>query len=350
MSDNETIKVAVLGASGYSGSELIRILVNHRKSDLVCVTSRAEAGKTISDVFPRLRGNRLADSLCFEDPTVENIVASGAKFVFLALPHGVAANFAVPLMEEGIRVIDLSADFRIKDPVTYEEFYGDAHPAPEKLQEAVYGLPEIRPQEIAAASLVASPGCYPTSILLPLLPIVKSQIIDTSTIHVVSMSGTSGAGKTPNPQLLFAECNESVRAYSVPKHRHLSEIEQELSIAASESVVISFTPVLMPVTAGIATVIHVTCKEAVDSNDIHKILKMAYDNCPFVRVLDEGVAPDTKNVKGTNYIDIGCAYDKRTNRIMLLSAEDNLIKGASGQAIQSFNLMCGFDVQTGLNL
>ena len=164
------------------------------------------------------------------------------------------------------------------------------------------------------------------------------------------MSGTSGAGKTPNTQLLFAECNESVRAYSVPKHRHLSEIEQELSIAASESVVISFTPVLMPITAGIASVIHVTCKEAVDSNGIHEILKMAYDNCPFVRVLDEGVAPDTKNVKGTNYIDIGCAYDKRTNRIMLLSAEDNLIKGASGQAIQSFNLMCGFDVQTGLNL
>ena len=171
MTDSEPIKVAVLGASGYSGSELIRILLNHQKSNLVCVTSRAESGKAISDVFPRLRGHNIADSLCFEEPTVENVINSGAKIVFLALPHGVAANYAVSLLEEGIRVIDLSADFRIKNPSTYKEFYGETHPAPEKLEEAVYGLPEIRPEEISKANLLASPGCYPTSILLPLLPV-----------------------------------------------------------------------------------------------------------------------------------------------------------------------------------
>ena len=350
MSDSEPIKVAVLGASGYSGSELIRILLNHQKSNLVCVTSRAESGKSISDVFPRLRGHNIADSLCFEEPTVENVIKSGAKIVFLALPHGVAANYAVSLLEEGIRVIDLSADFRIKNPSTYKEFYGETHPAPEKLEEAVYGLPEIRPEEISKANLLASPGCYPTSILLPLLPLLKSQLVESSSIHVVSMSGTSGAGKTPSVQLLFAECNESVRAYSVPKHRHLSEIEQELSIAAGETISISFTPVLVPITAGIASVIYVTSEGITNAKDIHKILESAYSDCPFVRILDEGITPDTKNVKGTNYIDIGYSYDQRTNRIILMSAEDNLIKGASGQAIQSFNLMCGFDIQTGLNL
>jgi len=348
MSKSESIKVAVLGASGYSGYELIRILLNHKKTELVCVTSRAESGKSISETFPRLKGDLKADALIFEDPKAENIIKSGASFVFLALPHGVAAEFAGPLLDAGLKVIDLSADFRIKNPSIYEEFYGNAHPDPERLKEAIYGLPEIRPNEIANASLIASPGCYPTSILLPLIPLIRNDLLDLSSIHVVSMSGTSGAGKSPNSQLLFAQCNESVRAYSVPKHRHLSEIEQELSLAAGEPILISFTPILMPVTSGIATVIHATAKNIDNCESVYNALKSNYSDCPFIRILEQGVPPDTKNVTGTNFIDIGCAFDERTNRVILMSAEDNLIKGASGQAVQSFNLMCGFDEGTGL--
>jgi len=348
MSESESIKVAVLGASGYSGYELIRILLNHKKSELVCVTSRAESGKSISEVFPRLRGDAKADVLIFEEPESENIIKSGASFVFLALPHGVSAEFAGPLLDAGLKVIDLSADFRVKSPSIYEEFYGSAHPAPTRLKEAVYGLPEIRPNEIAKASLIASPGCYPTSILLPLLPLIRNRLVDFASIHVVSMSGTSGAGKSPNPELLFAQCNESVRAYSVPKHRHLSEIEQELSLEAGEPILISFTPILMPVNSGIATIIHATGKNIDNCESVYDALNSAYSDCPFIRILEEGVPPDTKNVTGTNFIDISCAFDKRTNRLILMSAEDNLIKGASGQAVQSFNLMCGFDEITGL--
>ena len=350
MSNVDSTKVAVVGASGYSGAELIRILLSHELAELVCVTSRAESGRKLSEVFPRFRGVERAEAIKFIEPTIDLIVGSGAEVVFLALPHGVAAEYAGPLVDSGLKVIDLSADFRISDPEVYADFYGDAHPDPDRLSNAVYGLPEIRPNEIAGSKLVASPGCYPTSIILPLIPILKEGLIDDSSVQVVSMSGTSGAGKKADAALLFAECNESVRPYSVPKHRHLSEIEQELSFAAGNNVTISFTPVLIPVTAGICSIIYASSKNGSRNEDIKKALENAYSAAPFVRLLGECTPPDTKNVIHTNYIDISWSYDQRSDRFVFMSAEDNLIKGASGQAIQSFNLMCGFDQTTGLVL
>jgi N-acetyl-gamma-glutamyl-phosphate reductase len=350
MSNVDSTKVAVVGASGYSGAELIRILLSHELAELVCVTSRAESGRKLSEVFPRFRDVERAEALEFIEPTIDLIVGSGAEVVFLALPHGVAAEYAGPLIDSGLKVIDLSADFRISDPEVYADFYGEAHPDPDRLSNAVYGLPEIRPNEIAGSKLVASPGCYPTSIILPLIPILKEGLIDDSSIQVVSMSGTSGAGKKADAALLFAECNESVRPYSVPKHRHLSEIEQELSFAAGNNVTISFTPVLIPVTAGICSIIYASSKNGSRNEDIKEALENTYSEAPFVRLLGECTPPDTKNVIHTNYIDISWSYDQRSDRFVFMSAEDNLIKGASGQAIQSFNLMCGFDQTTGLVL
>ena len=342
-------KVAVVGASGYSGAELIRILLGHEGADLVCVTSRAEAGRSLSEVFPRFRSVGAADDLRFVAPDITAIAASGAAVAFLALPHGVASEFAGPLLDAGLRVIDLSADYRIADPAVYEEFYGGPHPDPGRLSGAVYGLPELRADEIAAASLVASPGCYPTSVLLPLLPVLREGIGDPASIHVVSTSGTSGAGKKADAALLFAECNESVRPYSVPKHRHLAEIEQELSIAAGVGVTISFTPLLTPVTAGICTTTYIAAAGGAAGAELGAALSEAYSGAPFVRLLGEGRPPDTKHVTRTNFIDIGWAHDPRTGRFVLMSAEDNLVKGASGQAVQSFNLIAGLPQTAGLD-
>jgi N-acetyl-gamma-glutamyl-phosphate reductase len=246
-------------------------------------------------------------------------------------------------------VIDLSADFRLRSAAVYEEFYGHPHPAPALLAEAVYGLPEIRAEEIRNAKLIASPGCYPTSIILPLLPLLRNKLIDHQTIVANSMSGVSGAGRKADLTLLFCECQGSARAYGVPKHRHLSEIEQELSIAAGEEVVVSFLPHLIPVHSGIATTTTAKLRNGVDPESIGKALHAAYAEATFVRLLGRGKAADTKMVTGTNFIDIGWEYDPRTNRIILMSAEDNLGKGAGGQAIQSFNMMHDLPQETGLN-
>ncbi len=346
------IKIAVIGASGYSGQELLRLLLMHPRVELAAVTSRQEAGRPLADVFPRFRGApRIAD-LCFIEPDIDAVAATGAACAFLALPHGVAYEFAAGLLERGIRVIDLSADFRLNDPAVYAEFYGGDHPSPDLMKEAVYGLPEFRADEIREARLVASPGCYPTSILLPLLPLVREGIVDPASIVVSSVSGASGAGKKADASLLFAEVNESVRAYGAPRHRHLSEIEQELSIAAGETVKISFVPHLMPVTAGICTTIF--CEPTGKGRDaglaksIGDAYDAAYGNAPFVRLLGENRFPDTKHVTGTNHIDIGWVADERTGRLILFSVEDNLGKGASSQALQSFNLMFGLPETTGL--
>lgn len=344
------VKTAVIGASGYSGQELLRLLLMHPEVDLVAVTSRQEAGRPLGEVFPRFRGALQIEGLEFIEPSIDAIAATGAECAFLALPHGVAYEFASGLLEKGIRVIDLSADFRLNDPDIYAEFYGGDHPSPELMKEAVYGLPEFRAEEIRKARIVASPGCYPTSILVPLLPLVKAGLIDPTSIAVSSVSGASGAGKKADASLLFAEVNESVRAYGAPKHRHLSEIEQELSIAADEEVRISFVPHLMPVTAGICTTIF--CEGAGESGSqseaIANAYADAYGNAPFVRVLGENRFPDTKHVTGTNFVDIGWVEDRRTGRIILFSTEDNLGKGASSQAIQSFNLMFGLPETVGL--
>lgn len=328
--------------------ELLRILLSHPAVELTAVTSRTEAGKRLDEVFPRFAKAGSA-SLTFSQPEPDLIAASGATVAFLALPHGVAAEIARALLERNIKVIDLSADFRLRSAAVYEEFYGHPHPAPDLLDEAVYGLPEIREAAIQSARLIASPGCYPTSIILPLIPLLKAKLIDPTTIVANSMSGVSGAGRKADVSLLFCECNESARAYGVPKHRHLSEIEQELSLAAGQTVTISFIPHLIPVNSGIVTTTTVKLAENVSAEQISTALETAYADQPFVRLLGRGKPADTKMVTRTNFIDIGFEVDPRTNRLILMSAEDNLGKGAGGQAVQSFNLMHGLQPTTGLD-
>lgn len=341
------IKTAIVGASGYSGMELLRLLLGHPGVELVAVTSRQEAGRALGAVFPRFCKAPGAE-LTFMAPDPDAIAASGAQAAFLALPHGVAAEIARALLDRGLRVIDLSADFRLRDAAVYEEYYGAAHPAPDLLGEAVYGLPEVRAEAIRAARLVASPGCYPTSILLPLLPLLRANLVDPATIVANSLSGVSGAGRKPDLSLLFCECHESARAYGVPKHRHLAEIEQELSLAAGESVVMSFIPHLIPVNCGILTTTTAKLRAGVAPEAVGAALEAAYAGQPFVRLLGRGGFADTKNVTRTNFIDIGWQHDARTGRVLLLSAEDNLGKGAGGQAVQSFNGMFGLAVTDGL--
>ena len=342
------IKTAVIGASGYSGIELLRILVRHPGAELVAVTSRQFAGKTLENVFPRFRACGPEALLKFIEPDMDAVAASGAEIAFLALPHGVASEFAIGLLARGLKVIDLSADFRLDDPAVYQEFYDHPHPAPELLKESVYGLPEVHGAAISQARLVASPGCYPTSVLLPLIPLLRAKLIDPDSICVFSMSGVSGAGRKEALPLLFCECNESLRPYSVPKHRHLSEIEQELSRAAGTSVVISFTPHLVPVTAGMLTTTYVNPVAGQGRADLDAIYAGAYADEPFVRLLGRNGMPDTKNVVGTNFLDLGWAWDPRTARYVLMSALDNLWKGAASQAMQSFNLLNQFPAVTGL--
>ena len=340
-------KVVVVGASGYSGEELVRLLVRHPGVDLVALTSRQLAGQSIARVFPKFAAMRFADVL-FIESDVEKIIATGTRFVFLALPHGVATEFARPLVAAGLRVIDLSADFRIKDVAVYEEFYGEAHHAPELAAMSVYGLPEIYREKIKAAQLVASPGCYPTSIILPLHPLLQRRLIKPQSIVVCSMSGVSGAGRNAKTDYLFAECNESLRAYSIPKHRHLAEIEQELSFAAGERVTIDFAPHLVPVNRGIHTTIHCAPADGIEPWHIANAFTESYGREPFVRLLSGNALPDTKNVTFTNFVDIAWRHDPRTGRFVILSAEDNLTKGAAGQAVQSLNAMCDWPETTGL--
>lgn len=340
-------KIAVVGASGYSGEELVRLLIGHPGVELAAVTSRQLAGQRLDSVFPRFAGRRFAD-LTFIDSDAARIAASGARIAFLALPHGVAAEYARALLAAGLRVIDLSADFRIKDLAVYADFYGGAHPAPELAAQSVYGMPEIYRDQIKTAALVASPGCYPTSIILPLVPLLRAGLIDAQSIAVSSMSGVSGAGRVAKNDYLYAECNESVRAYSVPKHRHLAEIEQELSTAAGTQVRISFTPHLIPVTRGIHSTIYCQPAPGVAPERIGEALSQAYAGEAFVRLLGEGCLPDTKNVTLSNFLDVAWRHDPRTGRLVILSAEDNLTKGAAGQAVQSLNLMAGWPETTGL--
>lgn len=344
MKTTESTKVAVLGASGYTGEELVRLLLRHPRAELAAVTSRQYANKTLAEVFPRAASHSVAKSLRFSEPAPEKLTEA-AEVAFLALPHGVAVEFAGPLLQSGMRVIDLSADFRIKNPVTYREFYGAEHGAPELLADAVYGLAEIYREKISDARLVACPGCYPTGILLPLIPLLREKLIDPANIIANSLSGVSGAGRKAEADYLFVECNESVRPYGVPKHRHLAEIEQELSIAAGTAVTIQFTPHLIPVNRGILTTLYLT---PTDGSRIENAFDRAYANAPFIRLLGERILPDTKNVVGTNVIEIAWRHDPRTGRLIVISAEDNLVKGASGQAVQCFNLMCGYEETAGL--
>jgi N-acetyl-gamma-glutamyl-phosphate reductase len=344
---NKPTKVAVIGASGYAGEELIRLLLAHPEVELTAATSRQYAGKTVGDVFPRFAHAKATAALKFTDTEFAGM-AGLAEVVFLAVPHGVSAGMAAALLEGGARVVDLSADFRIRHPNVYQEFYGNDHPAPHLLGDAVYGLPEIYRKEIAGARLVACPGCYPTSILLPLLPLLREQVIDSKRIVVSSLSGVTGAGRKVEADYLFAECNENMRPYGVPKHRHLSEIEQELSIAAGRPVTIQFMPHLVPVSRGILSTICVDLAGAGTAASVESIYEKAFGREPFVRLLGHQRLPETRNVTGTNFIDLAWRLDPRTNRLIVMSAIDNLTKGTSGQAIQCFNLMANFPETTGL--
>ena len=348
-------KVAIVGASGYSGEELVRLLLHHPSVELAAVTSRQYAGQTLAQIFPKYSNHPRAKTLRFSEPNAE-LLAKEAQIVFLALPHGVAAEYAIPLLDRGCQVIDLSADFRLKSADVYKDFYAHDHPAPDLLQKSVYGLPEVHRDEIKKATLIASPGCYPTSILLPTIPLLRSKLIKPTGIIANSLSGVSGAGRKAEIDYLFVECNESMRAYGIPKHRHLSEIEQELSLAAGEQVVIQFSPHLIPVNRGILTTLYLapekhfsTAAEMTELNQkITECYRAAYGNEPFVRILEGKALPDTKNVTGTNMIEIAWRLDARTGRLIVMSAEDNVVKGASGQAVQSMNILYGFPETAGL--
>ncbi len=339
-------KVAIVGANGYSGEELCALLARHPQVRLVAVTSRQHAGKPLREVLPKFAGHPALKDLSFSESSAAALIASGAEYVFLALPHGLAAEFAAPLIEAGVKIIDLSADFRLRDAATFLEFYGEEHGAPHLLAKAVYGIPEIHRDEVAKAQLVASAGCYPTSILLPLVPLLRAGLLDASSIVVSSASGVSGAGRKAETTLLYAECNESLRAYGIPKHRHLSEIEQELSLASGDKVTITFVPHLAPMNRGIHTTIFANPAPGVTAADIDACWQKAYANEPFVR--PSAGLPDVKNVIYGNFCDISVRLDARTGRVILLSALDNLVKGAAGQAVQNFNLMAGFAETEGL--
>jgi N-acetyl-gamma-glutamyl-phosphate reductase len=331
-------KAAIVGASGYSGQELIRLLLRHPHVAIAQFTSRQYAGKDVADVFPQFRGQVEGT---FVEPNVDRLEAD---VVFLALPHGVAAEFAPALLGKGIKVLDLSADFRLKSAAVYKEFYNHEHPAPNFLKESVYGLPELHRDAIRKAKLVACPGCYPTSIILGIAPALKRGLVKADGIVVASLSGVSGAGRKVADEFLFTECNESVRAYGIPKHRHISEIEQELSLLAGSNVVISFTPHLVPINRGIVSTIYLNAA-GMNGNPL-AIYRDFFKGERFVRVTES--LPDTKNVEMTNFCDISVRFDPRTNRMVVVSCIDNLTKGAAGQAVQCLNLVCGYEETTGL--
>jgi N-acetyl-gamma-glutamyl-phosphate reductase len=338
------IKAAIIGASGYSGEELLRILLKHPEVEVSCITSRQYAGLPIGEVFPRFAES----SLKFSAPSVAEIIAS-SQVVFLALPHGLAAEFAVPLNEAGLKVIDISADFRLKSEAKYLEYYGTDHPAPTLMKSSVYGSPERKKEQISQADLVACPGCYPTSIVLPLSPLLKEGLVSTENIIASSMSGVSGAGRKVAVDFLFPECNESVRPYGVVGHRHLPEIEQELAESAGvEDVVVNFIPHLIPVNRGIHSTIIARLNDGVTAEQIQSCWQKYYADQPFVRVLPQGKLADTKHVTLTNICEIGFACDARTGNVILSSAIDNLTKGASGQAVQCMNIMFGLPEESGL--
>lgn len=339
------MKVGVIGASGYSGELLVKLLLSHPHVQLAAVTSRSNAGKALASVIPAVRG---ADrGLKFVDSDAAALAASDIDLFFLALPHGAAADFAKVLVPAGKRVIDLSADFRISNLATYERYYGKHH-APELLSSARFVLPELTPPAWKTeARLVAAPGCYPTSILVPLVPLLKDGVVAREHIVVNSFSGVSGAGKKVDEMYLYVERAESAKAYGLVKHRHLAEVEEQLEQRTGAATIIQFNPHLAPMRRGIATTITVPAK--VDSIDpIYASWNAAYGDRPFVQLLASGEAPDTAHVVGTNRVDMSAVYDPRTKNVVITSAEDNLMKGASGQAIQIMNLWCGFPETAGL--
>lgn len=338
-------RVAVIGASGYTGVELLRLLSQHPEAELVSVTSRQYAGQAVGEVFPSLQGSL---DLIFEDVDPPAL-AGRVDLVFTAVPHQTAMEMVPSLLKAGCRVVDLSADFRIRELATYEEWY-QAHTASELLAEAVYGLPELFRSQVPSARLVANPGCYPTSVALALAPLLENQLVDLSSIIVDSKSGTSGAGRAAKVDTLFCEVNEGFKAYSLPRHRHTPEIEQTLGRLAGTDVKISFTPHLLPVSRGILSTCYANLSGQSSLQELYDLYRERYATETFVRLLPKGQLPNISQVNGSNYCDIGLAVDDRTGRVIAVSVIDNLVKGAAGQAIQNMNLMLALPESTGLML
>ena len=337
------VRCAIVGGSGYTGVELLRLLHLHPEAEVVAVTSRRHAGEPVDELFPSLAH---AYSLRFQEPDPGRLAAE-AQMVFTAVPHQAAMEVVPALLEAGCRVVDLSADFRLRDPRVYGEWYGP-HSAAGLLREAVYGLPELYGEQVASARLVANPGCYPTSALLPLVPLLRAGMVAPDPIIVDSKSGASGAGRTGSVALSFCEVNQGFRAYKVAEHRHTPEMEQELSEAAGRAVVINFTPHLVPMSRGILTTIYCQPAQGVTTQAVLERLSSFYAEAPFVRVLPLGRFPDCAHVRGSNFCDIGARLDRRTGRLILVSAIDNLVKGAAGQAVQNMNIMWGMEETLGL--
>lgn len=339
-----TINVAILGASGYTGAELVRLLAHHPHVRIAALTAEKRAGAALGEVFPHLGGLALPKLVKIAD-----VDFTGIDAVFCALPHGLTQEVVAGLPKH-LKVIDLSADFRLRDVATYAKWYGHEHLAPELQKDAVYGLTELAREAVKTARLIANPGCYPTSAQLPLIPLIEAGAIDTGDIIIDAKSGVTGAGREAKEANLFAEVAEGIHAYGVANHRHAPEIEQGLSTAAGRDIVVNFTAHLMPMSRGILSSIYVKLANGATADDLRATLSERYTNEPFVRVVPAGIAPATRHVRGTNRCHINVIADRLPGRAIILSVIDNLVKGASGQAIQNMNAMYGLPETTGLDL
>lgn len=340
-------QVGILGATGYVGAELVRLLGQHPQCEIALLDSRSYGGVQYGEIYPSL--GRKIQQQCITVDLQNPTALKGLDVLFCALPHGLSQQAVKVGLEGGLKVIDLSADFRIHDPKVYEQWYQTPHQEPELLKQAVYGLTEINREAVASAQLVANPGCYPTSILLPLIPLLKAGVIETIGIIADAKSGVSGAGRSLSDGNLFAQCNENLKAYGLGVHRHIPEIEQELSKAAGEAIQIQFTPHLVPMNRGILTTLYLTPKASLGEGEMMAIYQEAYGREGFVRCLPQGQLPQTKAVAGSNYCDIGFTIDRRTGRLLMVSAIDNLMKGAAGQGVQNMNVMLGLPEDLGIN-
>ena len=337
-------RVAILGASGYTGVELMRLILRHPQLELGAVSSRQFADRPVSEVFGALYG---ATDISFCQPDAEKL-ASDSELVFLAVPHKAAMAVAPDLLNAGAKVVDLSADFRLRDVAVYEKWYAP-HTCPELLEQCVYGLPEYYREAVKTAKLVANPGCYVTSVLLPLIPLLREKLVEPEGLIADSASGVSGAGRKAKLNLIHGEVHENFLAYAVSGHRHTPEMEQELGLAAGSEVRLTFTPHLLPMDRGILSTIYARPVGGVNGDDILACWQEAYRDEPFVRPLPKGVLPATKQVRNTNMVHLGAAMDPRSGLLKLFGALDNITKGASGQALQNANLMLGMDETAGLD-
>ena len=349
MKAEQTIRVGLVGVTGYTGMELMRLLAGHPCMQLVQVTSRKEAGTRLDEHYPFTQGLPCGELVICEPDAAA--LAAGCDIVFLAIPHGAAMNMGAELVAKGCRVVDLSADYRLRDIPTYEAWYNVEHTQHAMLAEAVYGLPELYAPSIAKARLVANPGCYPTASILGLYPALKAGLVKTEDIVIDAKSGTSGAGRGASVGTLFCEVSDTFKAYKLTAHRHTPEIEQEVSLVAGVPITLSFNPHLLPVNRGIlATIYTRLANESTTAEQVHAAYKEAYAPHSFVRVLPLGKLPELKNVRGTMFCDIGLVVDKRTKRLIIVSVIDNLCRGASGQAVACANLVAGLPLETGLRL